>query len=265
MSLSGIARPRKDAPDQLPEAGIGIRQIGTDNVAGYVLHPCHRLEPAGLLRPRGLAKDGPALRRYPVNEGFRADAIQILGVLRRRLDVVVDQLFAMQLDRPVKEFTNAVVGQAQEQFVFQRPPITPCDNCPAVRNEGRFYRCGRLFVVVPDHRHPVPQRMEGGRAFEGPVGIAAAAIHEGGPLGGDGIVTIRRPVLIEATNKPDLAGAFADDDFRREKGVGVQPDRALDAVRRADGADLVPFGRSRASRTTDFPTAREVRPANASS
>ena len=108
MSLSGIARPRKDAPDQLPEAGIGINQIGTDNIASYVLHPCHRLEPAGLLRPRGLAKDDPTFRRYPVNEGVRADTIQIPGVLRRRLDVLVDQLFAMQVDSPVKEFTNAV-------------------------------------------------------------------------------------------------------------------------------------------------------------
>ena len=97
--------------------------------------------------------------------------------------------------------TSEVFGDQPRHYAVRRLTLgTVRDNRPAVGDECCLHRCGRFLVVVPDHRRPVPQRMERGRTLEGPVGIAAAAIDEGGPLGGDGILTVRRPVLIDPTD-----------------------------------------------------------------
>ncbi len=63
MSFSGIARPREDTVNKLAETSVGVRQIGSYDVAGNVLHPCDRLEPSTPSGPRGLAKETAAFRR----------------------------------------------------------------------------------------------------------------------------------------------------------------------------------------------------------
>ncbi len=135
----------------------------------------------------------------------------------------------------------------------------------ALGDEGFFHRRRWLLVIIPDDRRPISKRVEGGSALEGPVGIAAAAIDEGDPVGRNGVVAVRCPVLVETTDKADLAGALADDHrFGRERRrdtsgscSGCRP-----RCRRVSTSCLSTAG---ASRTTGCPTARAERRANASS
>jgi len=157
--------------------------------------------------------------------------------------VIIDKIFAMQLDRPVEQLADAAVAKAQEQLIFQRPPVAPGDNLPAASNKVCPNSCSWLLVVVPDHRHPVSQRMECIRAREGSVGTATTAVDEGDSLGSDGIVTVRRAVLIEPTDEADFTGPFAYNDARCEESVRIEADRALHAVRSANDPGLMPLHR----------------------
>ena len=113
-----------------------------------------------------------------------------------------------------------------------------------------FAREGYAFALAENAEgstEPAPQRKDGRRAPEGPVGIATTAIDQSGPLSGDNVATIRRPVLIvgrsrtasrcrdaygrsERRRKPSGSAAQVAQERRAERQAGSTPNRRVCAL-----------------------------------
>ena len=217
---SGTIGPREDIVNERSETRICVRQIGADDVAGNVLHPRDGLEPPGLFRPRGLSEDQAALRR---------DAVDMLQLGQFQIFAFCDADLMCSLTnsspcsstaRSINLPTPSSVRLKNSSSSSARPSRHVTTSPPSLKR--CFHAFGRLLVIVPDDGDPISQGTERGSTLEGSVGVTAAAIHEGCPLGGNGVVAVGCPILIETTHKADLAGTFADDDEGARKASGYR-------------------------------------------
>jgi hypothetical protein len=69
--------------------------------------------------------------------------------------MLVDQIVPVQLDSPIYQITDAIIGQAYKKLVLKRAAVAPGDNFSASSYEGRFDGIGGLEVVIADNRSPL--------------------------------------------------------------------------------------------------------------
>src|SRR5215216_5787119 len=144
----------------------------------------------------------------------------------------------MQIDGSVDELINRVIGEAQEQFIFQRSPITPREDRSTVCGEGILDGRRWLNVIIAQESGAVSERAEGRGTVETPVGITAAAIDQCDAARADRFLALSRSKLIETAHQPHFACALARQHARRKKCIWIQADRALNSI---GGSDLDNF------------------------
>src|SRR5271168_3822162 len=100
MSPTGIAVPREDVIEKRFEASVSVFQVRADDIARNFLHPCDGFEPTPF-RVCGFSKECTRLRGDFADPRFGPNGVQVCGVFGYRLDMLIDQTFAVQLNGTV--------------------------------------------------------------------------------------------------------------------------------------------------------------------